>query len=355
MRSRLVGTVAVSAAAALTMSCGPGVGASRFGSSGSITVNGEALSAAGVHTVEAALAKASAAVTSGALLSVVKHQRVGADGMAGQVLLNGVVSTVDAAIDPGDSVRTVDGKDAVELTRTSDEHFSAVTSAHLYVGSRPGVVRVVRGAVSGEVVRSRVLSRPVLGHLPTPGAVALTFDDGPDPTWTPQVLHQLALSHARATFCLIGRQAAQYPELVRAIVAGGHTLCNHTWDHDEGLPHRSRAQIESEMTRAQAAITQASGGIAPRLFRAPGGNWSGQVEAAARSLHMTPLKWTVDPRDWARPGASAILGVTFAQLRPGGVVLLHDGGGKRDETVAALHRLLLLLPAMHYTYAQPQP
>ena len=214
---------------------------------------------------------------------------------------------------------------------------------------------MVRGAVSGELVASRVLSQPVLGHLPTPGAVALTFDDGPNPTWTPQVLHQLALHRVHATFCIIGRQAAEYPELVKAIVAGGHTLCNHTWDHDEGLPHRSRAQIVSEMTRAQVAITQASGGIAPRLFRAPGGNWSGEVEAVARSLQLTPLKWTVDPRDWARPGVNAILGATLRQLRPGGVVLLHDGGGRRDETQSALGRQLAILPAMRYSYAQPQP
>jgi peptidoglycan/xylan/chitin deacetylase (PgdA/CDA1 family) len=355
MRSWRLVALAVPLTAGLTMSCGPGVTAGRFAAAGTITVNGEAVSAAGLHTVGAALLKTSTMIPSGLLLSVVKHQALGRDRQPGHVLLNGEVSTPDAAVDPGDSVRTVAGMDTVELTRTSVETFSAATSAHLYVGSRPGTMRVIRGVVSGEVVQSRVLSQPVLGHLPTPGAVALTFDDGPDPAWTPQILHQLALRHVHATFCLIGRQAAQYPQLVKAIVAGGHTLCNHTWDHDEGLPHRSRAQIVSEMTRAQVAITRASGGIAPRLFRAPGGNWSGQVEAVARSLHMTPLKWTVDPRDWARPGPGAILGVTLAQLRPGGVVLLHDGGGKRDQTLVALNKLLAILPTLHYTYAQPQP
>lgn len=121
----------------------------------------------------------------------------------------------------------------------------------------------MRSTVSGELLSRRVLSWPVAGHLPSPRAVALTFDDGPNPAWTPQVREALARAGVRATFCLIGRQVAQYPALVRAIVAGGHTLCNHTWDHDEQLPQRSRAEILADMTRGQDAIVTASGGVAP--------------------------------------------------------------------------------------------
>jgi peptidoglycan/xylan/chitin deacetylase (PgdA/CDA1 family) len=185
--------------------------------------------------------------------------------------------------------------------------------------------------------------------------VALTFDDGPNPKWTPLILQALAAAHVHATFCLIGRQAKQYPALVRAIVAGGHTLCNHTWDHDERLAHRTEEQILKEMSQSQAAITQASGGVVPHLFRAPGGSWSPQVELLARRLHMTPLKWTVDPKDWARPGASRIVGVVMARLRPGGIVLLHDGGGRRDQTLAALRYFLVRLPAYKYRFQVPQP
>jgi peptidoglycan/xylan/chitin deacetylase (PgdA/CDA1 family) len=75
----------------------------------------------------------------------------------------------------------------------------------------------------------------------------------------------------------------------------------------------------------------------------------------ARSLHMTPLRWTVDPRDWSRPGTDAILGITLARLRPGGVLLLHDGGGDRGETLAALSRLLTLLPKLGYSFTVPRP
>ncbi len=353
MTSRHLAMIAAPAAA-LTMSCGAGVQATRIAPPTTVTVNGRVLPFTGAPTVSAALDRTATRVPAGRLLSVVLRKQLGTDEHAGRVLVNGAVSDGAAPLHDGDRVVTVPGPDAVEPTHTAVETIPSALTAAVYVGGHPGTARVVRGAVSGEVLRRTVVSEPVLGHLPSPGAVALTFDDGPNPAWTPQVLALLARAHAHATFCLIGRQAAQYPALVRAIVAGSHTLCNHTWDHDEALPSRPRAEILSEMTRAQDAITSAAGGKVPQLFRAPAGAWSPAVEAVARNLHLTPLKWTVDPRDWSRPGTRAILGVTLARLRPGGVLLLHDGGGNRDQTVAALARLLTLLPRLHYTYATPR-
>lgn len=355
-------TALVALPLALAMSCGPAAdhqapiqARSVPPTLATVTVDGRTLSLDGLPTVAAALRRSTTRVEGGRLLSVVTRHVLGTDYRPGTVLVNGVPAPTSTPLRAGDAVVVRRGRDAVEPTRVSLEPVPPLTGAGLYVGGRPGRARVVRGVVSHERVSRTVLRQPVLGHLPTPGAVALTFDDGPDPTWTPQVLALLAKVHVRATFCLIGRQAARYPTLVRAIVAGGHTLCNHSWDHDEQLPHRTADRIRTEMTRAQATITAASGGIAPRLFRAPGGAWSPQVEAIAASLHLTPLKWTVDPRDWSRPGAAAIVGVTIAQLRPGGVLLLHDGGGDRSQTRAALVTLLTLLPRLGYTYAVPQP
>ena len=359
MPSRRLAMLAAPAAAgltmSLTMSCGAGVQTTRVTPPTTVTVNGRVLPFTDAPTVSSVLDRTATPVPAGRLLSIVMRRQLGSDRHPGRVLVNGYVSDIAAPLHSGDRVVTVPGPDAVESTRATVETIPSAPTAAVYVGGHPGTVRVVRGTVSGEVLTRTVVSEPALGHLPSPGAVALTFDDGPNPVWTPRVLALLARAHAHATFCLIGRQAARYPALVRAIVAAGHTLCNHTWDHDEALPSRTRAQILSEMTRAQDAITAAAGGKVPRLFRAPAGAWSPAVEAAARSLHLTPLKWTVDPRDWSRPGARAILGVTLARLRPGGVLLLHDGGGSRDQTVAALARLLVLLPKLHYTYATPHP
>jgi peptidoglycan/xylan/chitin deacetylase (PgdA/CDA1 family) len=356
MALRRRGLLVLPVAAALTLSCGPGVQLSHsvvVGSSAS--VNGRVVPLEGLETVGAALFRTGTRIPSGRLLSVLRHRHLGSDQVPGQVLVNGVPRDVTSALHAGDRVVTVAGPDLVEGTRSTVVPVPLGTVAGLLVGGRPGSTREVRGVVSGEVVSSTPITRPVPGHLPSAGALALTFDDGPDPVWTPRVLHALARAHAHATFCLIGREAAKHPELVRAIVAGGHTLCNHTWDHDERLPHRNPAQVRSELTRAQQAITRASGGVAPKLFRAPGGAWSPAVEATARALGLTPLKWTVDPRDWARPGTGAVLAVALARLGTGGILLLHDGGGDRDQTLAALDQLLVRLPRLHHSFAVPQP
>ncbi len=347
--------LALPAAAALTMSCGPGMVPRHVATPETVSVNGTVIRLDGLATVGAALSRTNTHIPSGRLLSALKHRSLGSDHQPGTLLVNGVATDVTASLHDGDAVVTTPGRDTVEATHTLIEPFGQHLLATLAVAGHPGRARVTRGTVSGEVVRTTVISRPTRGHLTTVRQIALTFDDGPNPAWTPRILAALAQAHVRATFCLIGRQAKQYPHLVKAIVAGGHTLCNHTFDHDEHLPGRSPAVIRQEMVSAQDAITAASGGIAPALYRAPGGAWSPQVEAIAHSLHLTPLKWTVDPRDWARPGPGAIVANTLTRLRPGGIVLLHDGGGTRDQTLAALSFLLVRLPQLHFTYGVPHP
>ncbi|GAA4199623.1 polysaccharide deacetylase family protein [Actinocatenispora rupis] len=171
-------------------------------------------------------------------------------------------------------------------------------------------------------------------------AVALTFDDGPSPTWTPRILALLRKYHVHATFCIIGREAKAYPKLVRQIVKEGHTLCNHSWDHDEFLNQRSTAYIRSEMTRTNAAIRRAVPHASIRYYRQPGGNWSARIVRQARSLGMTPLHWSVDPSDWQRPPARSIIHTVKSTTRRGSIILDHDGGGDRSHTYAALKVLL---------------
>jgi peptidoglycan/xylan/chitin deacetylase (PgdA/CDA1 family) len=167
------------------------------------------------------------------------------------------------------------------------------------------------------------------------------------------VLALLAKHHVAAVFCEIGREVDAHPEITRQVVAGGHVLCDHTQNHDEQIASRSQQQMYDEMNECKTAITKASRGVVPRFFRAPGGDWSAQVERVARSDGLTPLKWTVDPRDWSRPGTDAIVDNVVKHVRPGGVILLHDGGGDRSETLAALGRLLDMLPKLGYTFTTP--
>ncbi len=186
----------------------------------------------------------------------------------------------------------------------------------------------------------------------SPPAVALTFDDGPDPRWTPDVLDLLRRHGAVATFCVVGAQVAAHPDLVRDIVAAGHRLCDHTRTHDEGLAARSAEDMADEIVGARddlAAVVDAH----VAYFRAPGGNWSPDVLELAVGSGMQPLGWSVDPRDWRRPGATAIVEAVQREVRPGAVILLHDGGGRREQTVAALARLLPWLVDHGYGFAFP--
>jgi peptidoglycan/xylan/chitin deacetylase (PgdA/CDA1 family) len=169
-------------------------------------------------------------------------------------------------------------------------------------------------------------------------AIALTIDDGPDPLWTPQMLDLLHSNGVRATFSLIGKQARAYPGLVRRIVAEGHGVCNHSMTHPQPFGALSTTAIHQQIVDAQSAITDAAG-VAPVLFRAPGGDWTPAVLAAVASLALAPLGWDVDPRDWSRPGTATVTSRLLA-ARPGDILLCHDGGGNRAQTVESLRTVL---------------
>jgi peptidoglycan/xylan/chitin deacetylase (PgdA/CDA1 family) len=169
--------------------------------------------------------------------------------------------------------------------------------------------------------------------------VALTFDDGPGP-YTSQILDLLAQYHVKATFCVIGRQVQAYPEEIKRIVADGHTLCNHTWDHDEQLSTRTDDQIRAELQKTNDAIHAIVPSAKIQYFRNPGGNFGPNTVNIAKSMGMTSIYWSVDPRDWARPGTPAIIDTVSSKTRAGSIVLSHDGGGDRSQTVAAYKVLL---------------
>ncbi|MEU7975733.1 polysaccharide deacetylase family protein [Micromonospora sp. NPDC049089] len=183
--------------------------------------------------------------------------------------------------------------------------------------------------------------------------LALTFDDGPDPRYTPQVLALLREYDVRATFCVVGENAQNHPDLIQSIVDDGHTLCNHSWHHDVGLGTRSADAIRSDLLRTNAAIRAAVPNAPIVWYRQPGGAWTYPVVSVARQLGMTPLHWSVDPSDWELPGATKITATVLSQAAPGSVVLLHDAGGDRQGTMDALRRILPDLTARFELEALP--
>lgn len=202
--------------------------------------------------------------------------------------------------------------------------------------SAPGVVTVLpEDGASGVQIGER--------------AVALTFDDGPSPTYTPQVLDILDRYGAVGTFFVTGSLLDRYPEIARDAVARGHVVSNHTMTHSD-LRGLSDERFAAEVDRTTRRIMQVTGqGV--HCVRPPYGAYDSHVVSrlAGRGLH-TAL-WSIDPRDWQRPGANEIVRRTLSELHPGAVVVLHDGGLDRRQLIEALPRILDGIRAAGYRTA----
>ncbi|PRY31452.1 polysaccharide deacetylase family protein [Pseudosporangium ferrugineum] len=176
-------------------------------------------------------------------------------------------------------------------------------------------------------------------------AVALTFDDGPDPVQTPKILALLEENQVKATFCMVGVQVQRHPDIVRKIAEAGHTLCNHTWDHSLTIGKDKPERIRRDLARTNDAIRAAVPGARVPFFRAPGGNFTDRLVETAYADGMTSLYWEVDPRDWehaeheddATHVEKVVKGVRD-HVRPGAIVLSHDFN--QPDTITAYETLL---------------
>ncbi|MEU9191582.1 polysaccharide deacetylase family protein [Streptomyces hundungensis] len=185
-------------------------------------------------------------------------------------------------------------------------------------------------------------------------SVSITIDDGPSPVWTPKILAVLKQYGVKATFCMIGPQARANPAMVKQVVAAGHRLCDHTVSHDEAMNKKPVAYQSTEVLDAQRMIEQAAGGGAKvQYFRAPGGAFTPDNRHIAAGHGMRPLGWNVDTKDWKQPGTATIVNTVKQQLKNGPIVLFHDGGGGRAQTVEALKELLPWLSQQGYTFSFP--
>jgi peptidoglycan/xylan/chitin deacetylase (PgdA/CDA1 family) len=175
-------------------------------------------------------------------------------------------------------------------------------------------------------------------------SVALTFDDGPS-AYTGPLLAELEALHAPATFFVIGRQVPASARLLARMVADGDVVGNQTWDHVD--VSRDGRQAARQIERTNAVIA-AETGVWPCLFRPPYGSTSPALDAQVKALGMWMVLWSVDPTDWALPGTATIVGRVLAAVRPGAIVLLHDGGGPREQTLAAVPEIIDALRARGY-------
>jgi peptidoglycan/xylan/chitin deacetylase (PgdA/CDA1 family) len=184
---------------------------------------------------------------------------------------------------------------------------------------------------------------------PTPeagGVIYLTFDDGPvDPQWTPQVLEALAPYDAKATFFVLGVLAERFPELIDSEVDAGHSVANHTFDHHT-LDGIGREAFFDEIQKTEEIL----GDKAVKCLRPPYGATDGYTRTYLAELGYELILWNIDTEDWRQPGAEAIASAVVGQAYPGAIVLFHDGGGDRSQTVEALETILETLSSQGYAF-----
>ena len=261
----------------------------------------------------------------------------------------------DSVLTDGALVEVRHGEHRLETIRQKTQ---AVPFETAYEGSGPIVSLVQSGASgkrelfvgssSGKQAAVFLLSSPqnaVLQRSKTakPGQkmAALTFDDGPG-TYTQAVLDALAAKHVPATFFVLGGAAAGNKAMIKAIKASGHEVENHTWSHPI-LTKVSPERVRSEISRTDAVI----GGS--RFLRPPYGTYNAAVAAQAHALGLRIALWTVDTLDWKYPSVESIMSYVKAQTKPGAIILMHDGGKNRSQTVAAIPVIVDWLFARGYS------
>ncbi len=228
----------------------------------------------------------------------------------------------------------------VAVTPAGCEGDGCVSRAPRGDGSYPG--RVWRAVLTG----CRATGPAQVSRGPRGKRIALTYDDGPS-GFTPALLTTLKNLGVHATFFEIGQQVSGNAAVVRRILAEGHELANHSWNHANlggGGPGAT-----SQLARTNAAIRRVSG-YTPCVFRPPYGSTGANLVSRVRALGMTSILWSVDPLDWRLPGTGAIVSRVLSQTGPGAIILSHDGGGPRAQTLAAAPQIIRALRSRGYRF-----
>ncbi|NUS73334.1 MAG: polysaccharide deacetylase family protein [Corynebacteriales bacterium] len=263
-------------------------------------------------------------------------------------LAGGPSQTVSAQLIAGDAALGLYGADGTTLVDTS-------------TGQQQLKVDLPRTQTYLLVVRARTqtpnrfeldtaitappLSGPPPGLINTEKVLHLTFDDGPNSTNTPAVLNLLSQYNATATFFMLGKNAESNPELVRRVHDEGHVLANHSYTHTS-MKDMPEDKWQWEVGQTQQVL----GGNGSSCMRPPYGAMDKKTRPRATDRGMHTVLWDIDTLDWKKPGVDAIANQVINQAKPGSIVLMHDGGGDRTQTIAALERILRELSAQGWRF-----
>lgn len=307
-------------------------------------------------TVAMVLRAAEVVPRDGRLLSLVTRTVLDAAARPAVFVLDGQPAGLDAIVTSGATVGVDEPPDIVEDTVEEGDTVPAPPLPEvidsLWHPGQPGRAISRKGAVSGEIVDQKELQAPVPPARVTEKLVALTFDDGPWPT-TPEVLRILREKNVKATFCVITRQLKGGGlASAKGALGEGHQICNHTVGHDVKLPTKPQKFIDEQIIGGNAQLQERLG-IKPTYYRPPGGSLGANVIATAKAQGQTVMLWSVDTKDYRKPPPEEIIGTVVGQVKPGAIVLMHDGGGDRNNTLAALPVLIDQLRAAGYEFVLP--
>jgi peptidoglycan/xylan/chitin deacetylase (PgdA/CDA1 family)/sulfur carrier protein ThiS len=258
----------------------------------------------------------------------------------GEILVNGAHGIRSATLHPNDRVTVVHGRDVTERTiRLTNE----LPGLHPAVPQRtlatfPMKQVDIVGRLSGELVSTEF--RPT-GRGRVPDTVALTFDDGPWPSQTRQVLKVLRRHDAPATFFMVGDLVDRYPGIVHAVKVAGMPIGDHSWSHPTAPPFAELPPNRLSHEVLATAEVLRRNGVEPYLFRPPGGSYDDDVLREANRAGMRTVIWDVDPSDYRSDRTRKELAAyVLRHVRPGSIVLLHDGGGDQRATIGALPMII---------------
>ncbi len=338
-----------------------------------VYVNDTMVELRGERTAEHAVQMSGVKVTPGNLLDVEGEVLTEGGGTPYTLTVDGeVLDDPTADLHNGDKVSVSDGVDIEEESVTQENgklpnqtREEGIGPIHAIQQGKQGIGTIKTGKVSGKVVVVSVEQEPTdtvyLRYFPNVGddkVVALTFDDGPVTSngQTEELLDVLKDNGAKATFFTIGNQieGAGVDAVIR-MHEEGHQVCTHTWDHADGsgqgvnLSYMTPEEQREEVEKGIRAIADAIGEEPSRAMRAPGGNFPIEVWENVDDLITADLGWNVDTMDWSQPGSSYIA-EQIKSAQPGDIILMHDGGGDRSQTIEALREALPYLREQGYQF-----
>lgn len=336
-----------------------------------ITLNDQEVSVEGAQrSVEGILDAGTVTVTPGNYVAVNGDTMREGEGKRAKASINGQeTEDLSTHLNEGDQVKIENGDDIMEPYTDSNEkslNYKTVIEGsgpmHIYTQKGEKGTQVTRtgqesGVTTDVVTKEAKNTIMTKYHVDTKGdkVIALTFDDGPWPTTTDEILDTLEKNNAKATFFTIGNQIANHTDSIKRMMDDGHQICTHTYDHAAGsgrgvnITYMSNSEQKQEIEKGYAAIKDVTGSDASKVVRLPGGNLNEKTAANIQNLITCEVGWSLDTQDWSRPGADKIYNVIM-QAEGGSIILMHDGGGDRSQTAEALKRALPKLVDKGYSF-----